>query len=88
MTFEQNQLLNKPAFSFAEVPQQKRCRWFVRRGASTRFDRGFPSKSDASNWIDAFGSRLDWRAGFLFRLRGDDTDIEIIDRAGNRADTH
>ena len=85
MTFQQNQELNKPLFSFAEVPQQLRCRWFVRRGATTRFDRGFRSKGDASNWINAFGSRLDWRVGFLFRLRGDDADIEIVDRQGNRA---
>lgn len=85
MNFQQNQDLNKPLFSFSEVPQQKRCRWFVRRGATTRFDRGFRSKDDAGNWIAAFGSRLDWRVGFLFRLRGDNTDIEIVDRQGNRA---
>lgn len=85
MAFQQSQKLDKPLFSFFEVPQQARCRWFVRRSATTRFDRGFRSKGDASNWIAAFGSRLDWRVGFLFRLRGDNADIEIIDRQGNRA---
>lgn len=72
-------------FSFAEVPTQARCRWFVRRGASTRFDRGFRAKDDASNRIDAMGTRLDWRAGFTFRRRGDDTDIATVDRKGNVA---
>lgn len=86
MSTEQNQLLDKPVFSFDEVPEQKRCRWFVRRGSKTVFTKGFRSKTEASNWIDDFGRRLDWRVGFLFRLRGDDEDIEIVDRAGNRAE--
>lgn len=72
-------------FNFDDVPQQARCRWFVRRGATTRYDRGFRSKSDANNWINALGTRLDWRAGFVFRLRGDDTDVMIVDRAGDIA---
>lgn len=72
-------------FSFVEVPTQDRCRWFVRRGATTRFDCGFRTKGDASTWIDRMGTRLDWRAGFTFRLRGDDTDIAIVDRKGNVA---
>lgn len=72
-------------FNFGEVPKQSRCRWFVRRGAATHFDRGFRAKGDADNWIDAMGTRLDWRVGFTFRLRGDDTDIAIVDRKGNVA---
>lgn len=72
-------------FRAESIPVQKRCRWFVKRGPTTWFDRGFRSKSDASNWIDAHGSHLDWRCGFVFRLRGEPTDIEIVDRMGNRA---
>lgn len=72
-------------FTFAEVPQQDRCRWFVRLGAQTMFDRGFRSKDEASGWLDKFGRRLDWRAGFVARLRGDSKDIEIVDRAGQVA---
>lgn len=72
-------------FTFADVPQQDRCRWFVRYGAKTAFDRGFRSKDEASSWIDSFGRRLDWRAGFVARLRGDDKDIEIVDRKGQIA---
>lgn len=73
-------------FLWGQVPQNNRKRWFVRRGATTKFDCGFPSKADASNWINGLGSRLDWRTGFMFRLRGDDQDIFIVDRFGNRAD--
>lgn len=72
-------------FSCGEVPKQTRCRRFVRRGAATHFDRGFRAKGDASNWIDSMGTRQDWRAGFTFRLRGDDTDIAIVDRKDNVA---
>lgn len=62
------------------------CRWFVNHGARTYFDtRGFRSKQEASDWIDAFGSALDWRAGFVFRLKGDDTDTRIVNRRGEVA---
>jgi hypothetical protein len=63
----------------------KGCRWFVKRSATTWFNRGFRSKSDASNWINGHGPALDWRSGFVFRLKGCDEDIEIVDRTGKRA---
>ena len=74
-------------FSFQEVPLQDKCRWFLRRGATTKFNRGFRSKSDADAWIDAMGRRLDWRAGYVFRLRGDSVDMAIVDRRGTVAST-
>lgn len=72
-------------FSFEDVPLQDRCRWFVRRGATTKFTRGFRSKDEANAWINAFGYRLDWRAGYVFRLRGDSVEMAIVDRRGNVA---
>ena len=77
--------MSSESFTFAEVPQQTGCRWFVRYGAKTMFDCGFRSKDDASAWIEKFDRRLDWRAGFVARLRGDDKDIEIVDRKGQIA---
>lgn len=71
-------------FNPDSIPAQKRRRLFVKRGSIVWQDRGFSSKSEADNWINNFGRALDWRAGFVFRLRGDDTDIEIVDRQGNR----
>ncbi|WP_413460734.1 hypothetical protein [Herbaspirillum huttiense] len=72
-------------FDFNEVPMQKRCRWFVRHGATTKFDRGFRAKADADNWINAMRSRIEWRAGFVFRLEGDSVDMSIVDRSGKVA---
>jgi hypothetical protein len=72
-------------FSFSDVPLQDRCRWFVRYGAKTMFDRGFRSKDEANDWIDGLGRRLDWRSGFVARLRGDDKDIVVVDRKGQIA---
>ena len=72
-------------FSFEEVPLQDKCRWFVRRGATTKFNRGFRTKVEADGWINAFGCRLDWRAGYVFRLRGEDVDMAIVDRRGEVA---
>ena len=77
--------MSADSFTFADVPEQDRFRWFVRYGAKTMFDRGFRSMDEASRWIDNSGRRLDWRAGFVARLRGDDKDIEIVDRKGQAA---
>lgn len=69
-------------FDFDELPLQDKCRWFVRRGATTKLNRGFRSKNEASLWINALGYRLDWRAGYVFRLKGDCIDMAIVDRHG------
>lgn len=47
-----------------------------------KYERGFRSKQAASEWIDAFGVELDWRAGYTFRLKGDSTHMEIVNRQG------
>ena len=60
-------------------------RWFIRRGATTLFTRGFRTKARASIWINDHGHAIDWRVGYLFRLRGDERNIEIVDRRGNVA---
>lgn len=73
-------------FSVSEVPEQKGCRWFLKRGDyPVDFARGFRSKAEASQWIDEMGRRLDWRSGYTFRLRGDDCSMDIVDRRGVRA---
>ena len=60
-------------------------RWFIRRGATTWFNKGFRTKAKASAWINDHGLHLDWRVGYTFRLRGDARDVEIVDRHGNVA---
>jgi hypothetical protein len=72
-------------FSFNEIPSHARARWFVKRGAVTERQRGFASKDAASDWITEFGYRLDWRSGFVFRLRGDTVDMHIVDAHGTTA---
>lgn len=72
-------------FTFDLVPLQKGCRWFVRHGATTSFDRGFVSKSDADAWIKSLGYLVDWRAGFSFQLKGDSQILVVVDRAGSEA---
>ncbi|MCS7526924.1 hypothetical protein N0609_11480 [Pseudomonas aeruginosa] len=69
-------------FSYNSVPLQGNCRWFVRRGGSVNYERGFRSKQEASNWISDFGERLDWRVGFTFKLKGDSTHMEVVNRQG------
>ena len=74
-------------FSFAEVPDEPRAKWFVQRGEQRDTSRGFASKASANAWIRSLGRRLDWQAGFVFRLRGDALDMSIVDRTGRRART-
>lgn len=72
-------------FSFESVPKQNGCRWFLRKAGHTRFDRGFRSKQEASDWIDSLGRLLDWRSGYTFALRGSSATFDIVDKNGNIA---
>lgn len=72
-------------FNYSSVPLQGNSRWFVSRGATVKYERGFRSKQDASEWIDGFGAELDWRAGYTFQLKGDTTHMEIVNRQGELA---
>ncbi len=60
-------------------------RYFIKRGATTWYSVGFRSKANASKWIDSHGDALEWRAGFVFRLRGDARDVDIVNRKGELA---
>lgn len=73
------------SFSITSVPLQGNARWFVRRDGVVKPERGFRSMQEASDWIDEFGCRLDWRAGFTFQLEGDSTLMEIVSRRGDVA---
>lgn len=77
--------MSEQLFDMSEVPGQPRAKWFLKRGESVELSRGFSSKSAASEWINALGRRLDWRAGFVFRLRGEKVDMSIVDRNGVEA---
>lgn len=73
------------SFDFNTVPAPPGLRWFVRHGTEIRYDRGFRSKAEASVWINNQGHALDWRAGFLFRLKGVSLDMAIVNRNGDIA---
>lgn len=60
-------------------------RYFIKRGATTWSSVGFRTKRDASDWINSHGDALEWRAGFVFRLRGDGRDVDIVNRRGELA---
>jgi hypothetical protein len=66
------------------MPSRKSgARYFVRRGASTCFDRGFRSKAEVMAWFERLTHPkrlIEWRVGSLFRIYGDDTDMEIVTR--------
>jgi hypothetical protein len=68
----------------SELLCAKGARWFQRYGPCTRYAEGFKSKADASAYINAKPD-LDWRAGFVFRLYGDEHDRSIVNRKGEVA---
>ncbi|MFQ2238154.1 hypothetical protein ACK32R_20925 [Aeromonas dhakensis] len=72
-------------FNFEMVPKQNGCRWFLRKDGHTRYDRGFRSKKEASDWINALDRLLDWRTGYTFALRGSSVIFHIVDKKGNIA---
>ena len=72
-------------FSLEEIPAQPKPLWFLKRGEVVELTRGFSSKGAADDWIVALGRRLDWRVGFVFRLRGDTVDMSIVNRRGEKA---
>ncbi|WP_018079351.1 hypothetical protein [Thiobacillus denitrificans] len=76
---------NVDALRIQYADQGPGLRWFIKRGATTWFNRGFRTKALADAWIKDHGHALDWRAGYVFRLRGDACDVEIVDRHGNVA---
>lgn len=57
-------------------------RYFVKRGALTWYHKGFKSMRAASTWIDSHGRDVEWRVGYLFRIRGDGRDVQIVNRQG------
>lgn len=61
------------------------ARWFLSESGKIDKSRGFTSKDYASLWIESLGREVDWRAGFIFRLRGGRNDLEIVSAKGVRA---
>lgn len=45
-------------------------------------DAAFPSRLAADEWITLHRKDLDWRAGYVFRLKGLRLDISIVDAHG------
>lgn len=72
----------RPLFDPESVPQQPGCRWFIKRDDTLLLDRGFRTKTEASEWINQLDYRLDWRVGFTFKLRGEATVMQIVNRSG------
>ena len=60
-------------------------RWFLSSNGVMDQSRGFVSKKYASLWINSLGYELDWRAGYIFRLKDANQDIEVVSSKGARA---
>lgn len=77
-----------PVFRIEEVTRKTRLRWFLRRGATTYRERGFRNKQQVCDWIESLGERIDWRVGFVFRLKGDDCEMSFVNRNGRTPAEH
>jgi hypothetical protein len=73
---------NVDALRLSTADKGPGLRLFIKRGATTWYSVGFKTRKAASEWIDSHGRDLDWRCGYLFRLRGDARDVQIVSRLG------
>jgi hypothetical protein len=69
------------------MPSSQIHRVFLKVGDHIIKTKGFGSKALASSWIYSFqegnhGLRLDWRVGGLFRLRGYEIDLQMVNKDG------
>jgi len=72
-------------WSFNLVPAAgKYCRYYVKKGAVTKFNRGFRTRRDVDAWIEDFGDQIEKQDARILRikLKGNDGDILIVNRAG------
>ena len=67
---------NPLAAHLSKLPRRTGIRWYVKRGSSTYFERGFHNKAQANEWLNKLP--LFWRVGWAFQLYGDDKQCEIV----------
>jgi hypothetical protein len=59
-----------------------KTRWLIKYGDAVLENIGFYTKSEVEEWIEKHD--LEWRVAYLFRIKGDDKVIEIIDKNGKQ----
>jgi hypothetical protein len=67
-------------------PGSSKLRWFVKYG-DLMTDYGFSTKSEAAKWIEMhwlYHGRVEWQVGYMFALKGDATEISIVNKNGHR----
>ena len=72
-------------WSFVLVPiAPSYSRYYVRRGAVTKYNRGFRTRIEVDAWIESFGDMLEEQDAKILRikLKGDPVDIFIVRRNG------
>ncbi len=67
---------------FSELLAEKNTRWFIKKGATTSYIKGFTSKSNAYRWIRE-NPNLNWAGGSFFQIYGESSTWQIVDRKGN-----
>lgn len=75
----------KGGWSFILVPiAPSYSRYYVRRGAVTKYNRGFRTRVEVDAWIESFGDMLEEQDAKILRikLKNDPVDIFIVRRNG------
>lgn len=66
---------------FERVPmREKGCRYFLRSGPTTKFNRGWRTKAEVDAWLDDL--RPSWRVGYMFQLSSADSICYVVKRNG------
>jgi hypothetical protein len=64
---------------------EEKAKWFLRTNNITISAKGFTTKLYAALWIESLGDRVDWRDGYVFRLKDGVENIEVISIDGQAA---
>ena len=78
-------MYEKKGWDFILVPiAPSYSRYFVRRGAVTKYNRGFRTRIEVDAWIESFGDILEEQDAKILRikLKNDPVDIFIVRRDG------
>lgn len=69
----------KEGWSFILVPiAPTYSRYYVRRGAVTKFNRGFRTRTEVDEWIESFGDMLEEQDAKILRIKFKDDPIDIF----------
>lgn len=68
----------------SSIPMPRQARYTLAAGGQIVPGANFGSRREVDDWVSMHHGDLDWRAGYVFRLKGLPIDLSIQDAKGVR----